>query len=95
MQIVDPRGLQGLEPGVLWSWRDNLQQLEACQILKDSELPRQQGFWLLLGSQLELWGSEGQQDSRLKVPPLFWGWPSSWLRLQLVLVSQPGSLPLG
>jgi hypothetical protein len=28
------------------------------------------------------------------VPPLFWGWPSSWLLLQLVLVNHRGSLLL-
>lgn len=95
MQTEDPPGLQRLVPAVFWSWRDSLQQLVGCQSLRDSELPRQLGFWPLLGSQLGLWGCEGQPGSQPKVPPLFWGWPSSSLLLQLVFESQPGSLPLG
>lgn len=94
MQIEAPPGLQGQEPVVFWSWRDNLQQLGVFQSLKDSKLPVQLVFWLLLGSRLWLWELEGQQGSQVREPLLFWGWLSSWLLLQQVLSSQPGLLLL-
>lgn len=33
VQTGDPPDLQGLEPGVFWSWRGNLQRLGVCQSL--------------------------------------------------------------
>lgn len=71
MQIEDQPGLRGLEPGVFWNWRDNLQQLEVSQSLRDSKLLMQLVFLLLLGSQLKLQGFEDLQGSQLKEPLLF------------------------